>query len=286
MFYFNHDRPGKGVKERDPDQSKVMIFFELLRRKLFSLCKVNIWSLITAIPTFIITFLVLGLFSSQIVDSIALVISENTNASTNDSTAHIFIVDMLLRFVFSFVFALFFGQGPTSAGITYILKSYAKEEHAWFLSGWWQNTKLNFICTILVYSIDLTVVWIIINAINFYMNRSGALSIVAMLIMAVMMIIYMMMHFYIYPLIISFNDSIFTVFIKAFILSIQNAPQNILMLWILIAIHIGIPYLIILAGMGIRVWTGFVLLEILVLPAVTAFMVNFFVYPQIEGCKE
>ena len=70
MFGTDYIRPGKGVEKRDPNYPRNKLFFELLWRKLWNLCKVNLLYLITSFPTFLITFFVMSAFSSSVVNRI------------------------------------------------------------------------------------------------------------------------------------------------------------------------------------------------------------------------
>jgi len=73
MFRYNYDKPGKGVNKRDTNQSRISIFFELLWRKFWKLCKVNMFYLITSIPTFIVTVIIMGMTKKLHLNLISLI---------------------------------------------------------------------------------------------------------------------------------------------------------------------------------------------------------------------
>ena len=81
---------------------------------------------------------------------------------------------------------------------------------------------------------------------------------------------------------VTFKNSIRELFKNAAYFALQKAPQNLLMLLITTFIHIGIPYMGIVFGWNLLFWRIFILAEILVLPTLTGFMINFFIYPQLE----
>ena len=286
MFGFNYQKPGKGVNKRDPNQPKISIFFELLGRKLFNLLKVNLWYLLTAIPTFLVAMVIAGIVTSPIIDSsmdgLKAALSLNGNhISEGEFLRNIFLVDMILRVFIALLFTVFIGHGPTTAGITYILRNYSREEHSWLFSDWWQHTKANAGQAILVWLIDVLVFLMVVVAVRFYVMSGGAMILLAGLLV-VIYLIYLMMHFYIYQLMITFKNSLKNIFKNAFILTMEKSPRNLLMFFILFLVHILLPFMAVLNGWGMKFWLVFVLLEVLILVSVSLFMVNFFVYTQLE----
>ena len=110
MFFNNYSKPGKGVNKRNPDQPRIQVFFDVLPRKLCDLFKLNILYLLTAIPFFIVTMIVVGVISAPLVDAIA----------TELANTELIYMDVVLRFAFAFLFMIFLGQGPVTAGYTYL----------------------------------------------------------------------------------------------------------------------------------------------------------------------
>lgn len=271
MFWNSYIKPGKGVSPRDPNTPRIKIFFELLYNKFWLLCKTNMFYLITSLPTFIITFLVMGIVSSQIVANTTTISAINSN--------EIIIVEFIVRFICSFWFLVFIGQGPTSAGYTHALRNYAREEHTWFLSDWWKQIKTNFKQAIIIFVIDLLAFFVFFTSIVFYINNG--LPIISYLL-GVVGVLYIQIHFYIYQLIITFENSTFGSLKNAVIFALEKEPRNILMLLIETLIHIGIPCISIVCGWNMSFWLIFILAELLVLPTLTRFMINFFIYPQLE----
>ncbi len=286
MFGFNYNRPGKGVEKRDPNKPRHLVFFEILFRKLWDLCKVNVLYMVTALPTFVVTLIIMGLFSSPIINALAPSLANMMGISAVDSSNAEFMfqvamIDLIVRGAFSVLFMTFFGQGPTTAGITYILRSYAREEHVWLISDWWQHTKSNMRQSLVVWLIDLFVVSAMIFAFKFYSELGGVASILAYAMIPIG-VAYTMMHFYIYPLMITFSNSIKNTFKNAFILSLQAGPRNLFILGIMLFVHVCIPYYGAMLGWSARSWLIFIALEGLLLIAVSGFAVNFFIYPQLE----
>ena len=282
MFGVNYQKPGKGVEKRAENAPRIPIFFEVLFRKLWNFCKINVMYLIVSLPVIAILFVISGVVSVPLTEAIKpalLKVLGDLNSADQASLASSMVwFDLLARFVVTVLFIVFFGMGPATAGITYILRNYAREEHAWIWSDFWRNLWSNFRQSILVLVIDVIVCLVLGTAIKFYFNMGGAGLILAPITLSVA-IVYLMMHLYIYQLMVTFKLSIPSLFKNSFAFAITNLPKNLLLLGVLAIVHIAVPIVCIMAGKGILI---FALLELLILVAASGFFTNFFVYPTTE----
>lgn len=145
MFFNNYSKPGKGVNKRNPDQPRIQVFFDVLPRKLWDLFKLNILYLLTMIPFFIVTMFVVGVISAPLVEAIA----------TELANTELVYMDIVLRFIFAFLFMLFLGEGPATAGYTYIIREHGREHPCWLISDFFERVKSNFKQGILLWIIGL-----------------------------------------------------------------------------------------------------------------------------------
>lgn len=273
LFFPNYNKPGKGVNKRDPNQPRITTFFEILPRKIWNLCKVNMLSLVTAIPFFIVTMFITGIISTRFISPLSAVANDPEFASA------IVLLDLGSRVILSSIFAVFYGMGPVSAGATYIIRNYGREEHCWLVSDFFEKFKSNFKQSIVVWIIDLAALFLLTVAIDFYM-KSGIYILAFILVFVAL--IYTLMHLYIYQIMITFELSLKHIFKNSLIFALAKAPKNFLLLLISILVHIGIPVAAMLISHNPMVAIVFVLLEILLLPALTSFTTNFFIYSDIE----
>ncbi len=278
MFdFFNYERPGKGVQKRDPNQSRITLYFELLFRKSWDLCKVNLIYVLLTIPLFIGTMCVMGVVTSDLTDSLATVIANIMGLDSLNPQYYIAILgmDLGLRVVFSTLFMVFLGMGPVTAGVTYVVRNYGNEEHVWLWSDIWKNIKNSFKQSILLWIMDLFFFVNLVFAFKFY-NGIGGLGNIALYLLSVVSLLYLMMHIYVYQIMITFKISFGNIIKHSIILALMTAPKILLMLAILLVVHMGIPLLIIMIGKNSIAIGIFILLEILFLPAASAFTTNFF----------
>lgn len=279
-------KEGKGVRKRDSNEFGISLFFELYFRKLGRLMKLNILYVIACIPTFLVFFVIAGLISSRITNASAPIIASVLgNASPDTSNPEfagmVAMFDIVIRVVIAFVVTVLWGMGPVTAGYTYILRNYAREEHAWLLSDFFEKAKQNFGQALVVWIVDLVFFAITTVAFMFYMSQQGATRYLSY-VTASVMLVYTVMHFYIYPCMVTFKLKIKDLFKNALIFALAEAPVNLLILFVLLIIHLGIPYAALQLNLSGVFWLIFALLELLILVATSGFIVNFWVYPIIK----
>lgn len=262
MFFNNYSKPGKGVDKRDPDQPRIQIFFDVLPRKLGDLFKLNILYLLTTIPFFIITMVIVGIISSSLVDSMI-------STMDNESLASIY---MGFRVVSAFLFMIFFGQGPLTAGYIYIIREHSREHPCWLISDFFERSKANFKQGILLWIIDLMFIYLLTVALRFY-GQSG--MIVPQYFISVVAVLYGMMHIYVYHIMITFELSLKNILRNSLILAVAKAPVSLLILFLNIIIYVAIPIAVVLTVKSMVVILIMLLIEVLMLPPITNFAINF-----------
>ncbi len=287
MFgFYNYNKPGKGVNKRDPNQPRMSLFWELLYTKLWNLCKMNFLYILLAIPTFVVTMLMVGVVSSRITDVAVPVLAEAMGLAADETSniqlgASVIRFDLVLRYILAFLFMMFLGMGPATAGITYTLRNFAREEHAWLWSDTWRNVKSNFKQAIALWIIDLALFFVMSVALTYYAQMGGIGTAVIFLLLSVCFA-YLMMHVYVYQIMITFELPLKHIIKNSVILSLMTAPKTILLLLVQVALHIAIPVLLLIFGGNMLPIIIFILLEFVFLPAATMFMTNFFIYPTVE----
>ncbi len=287
MFEFlTHNRPGKGVQKRDPNQPRTNLFFELLFSKLSDLCRVNFAYILLAIPTYIITMIAVGTVTSRITEVATPLFAELMGIDGADMSnvrlnEYIATFDITVRVVFTTWFMVFLGLGPATAGVTYTLRNYAREEHTWLWSETWRNVKVNFKQATLLWIMDLAIFILTPMAFDYY-RLIGTLGVVILAVLIALGVLYLMMHVYVYQIMITFELPFKNVLKNAAIMSLMTAPKTLLMILILAAVHILAPCIIVLLSKGIVGILLFILLEVVFLLAGSAFMTNFFIYPTVE----
>ena len=295
IFTRSFDKPGKGVDLNAPPKRSFFRFWDIFGRKFTHFVRVNLVYVLTSIPTFLLVFFLTGLVSSAILDvpslqsmlqNLAQQTAENmgdSNLMTQQLNQMIVIFDLFMRFVLTYLFVILWGMGPATAGLTYVLRNFAREEHAWIWSDFKDALKSNFKQSAIVFLIDLVVFVLFYVAFAFYLQMSGFLGAMRYVIV-VIAIIYTMMHFYLYPMMVTFQLSLKDLYRNALLFAIGKLPSNLLILAILLLIHVGSVLMAINFGGSYFMLILFVilLLEILILQSFSAFIVNFHAYPKMK----
>ncbi len=286
MFGFNYAKPGKGVERRDPNKKRIAVFFEIFFRKFWGLCKANLLYVICCIPAFVVMIFVSGILTSGITDYFTPIIAQSFGSGPADVLngvveLQVAFFDMVLRTFVALLFTVFFGAGPVTAGLTYILRNYAREEHVWLISDMWQRTKSNFGQALVVWVTDVLAFVVLTIAFKFYLGIPGPMSYLAGLI-GFVSLVFIMMHFYIYQLMVTFELKLKDLYKNSLLLVFAEAPKNLAIFVAMVLIHIIIPYFGTVMGNMPLFMPIFLLLEVVVLLAASGFMSNFFVYSTVE----
>lgn len=165
--------------------------------------------------------------------------------------------------------------GPATAGITKILRNYAREEHAFILSDFWDTFKKNFKTAFVIGLLDVIIVCLILFDVNIYLQITGnaSLRIIALAALLITATIFVFMNYYIFTLLITFKLTFKQLIKNAFIFAWIGIFRNIL----ITAIIALITFLVIVYFMPL----GFTAL-FLIYFSTCGLIINFGTYPLIK----
>ncbi len=197
---FDYNRPGPGVPKDAPPKSPFVVFFEILQRKFFNLVKVNLMFVLFNLPA-----MLLGVF-------IMLVFFPNILPDAFESADNLF-TDILIKFVFLTLMMCIpmITTGPAQAGFTYVLRNYAREEHAFIWSDFKDAAKKNMKQSIIVSSINIFATFLMLMSIRAYwilIDNGGMANlpgIIGLGLVVMVFLIFACMNIYIYPMMVTFE---------------------------------------------------------------------------------
>ncbi len=253
----------RSEKNEEEKQKPFIRFFRILYSKIWELTKLNLLYLVFLLPTFFMVFL----FLAGVI----------TNGMFQGEYGVLY--EIFVRLIISSFFAVFWGMGPVTAGITTVLIKYVKGEHTFILSDFFGSIKTNFKQSLLVFLIDIFAFVVLYAGVLFYGNMPGLFGIVASILIISVVLIYTMMHFYIYPIMIKFDLNLWHIYYNSLIYTIGKMPRTILTLLIVLFIHTGLIYIISNFAIGVL----FLLLGVATIYALSGFIVNFNVYENMRG---
>lgn len=253
LFSINYNKPGPGVSKDAPVKKPFFRFWEVYFRKFFDLIKLN---MLFAIPTAVTIVLVFafGFFISGINQS--------------------------LSFLGYLPFVLL---SPFVAGLTFVCRNYAREEHAFILSDFWDAVKNNW-KQFLVNGLICYVFYMLMSvAISFYSTQvqQNSLLYVPLVVCLVLAFLFICAQFYIPVMIITFDLSLSKIYKNALIFAIVGLWRNLMLIAIIgVFILAAVIFFLVLPPLAIMVLI-MVLLVLLIFWAFGffGFLVNFAVYP-------
>lgn len=255
--FFDYTKPGPGVNKDEPPKPRIVVFFEILSRKFWNLVKLNMMFFLFNIPAILtMLFLMVFFMDKPITDDLA--------------------GDLILKFILGSIFICIpiLTVGPAQAGFTYILRNYSREEHAFI---WWdfkENALRNFKESLIISVIDLVVFAVVLFDIKAYFVFSSGnfLMSIASGFLILAFVIYIMMHMYIYPMLVTFKLSVKQVYRNALLFAMMKFIPNLGILILCSALLIA------------SFWNpiiGFVLLPFLTFSLI-GLITNYYVYPQLK----
>jgi len=262
-FFNNYSKPGKGISKEEAAKRN---YFDILGRHVFDLMKLNLLFVGCNI-IFIAAAVLLALPYFMNIDAVidALVMSPQ----------------VLLP---PLPFVPFLFMGPFIAGLTYVLRNWSRQEHAFLVSDFLEHTKKNWKQGLALSVINTVVTYLYLTAMIFYI-KNVAFTLLVLLIGGIVGIVLVMMNFYTYPMIVTFDMKLKDVIKNAWIFAMGKLPQNLFFLIIIAAVHILLLWYIPM------VW---ILAMVLILIAWSGFTINYYVWhvinkhmmPQVENDKE
>ncbi len=249
--------------EKTTTKPRIVIFFSIFLRKFQHLVKLNMLFFLFNLPAVIVMPLAAQFFLPML---------NKSTVMTGNS-----IYELMSYFAAGAVLVCIpvVTVGPAQAGFTYILRNFSREEHAFLWGDFKEHAVKNAGQSSLICLIDLIVVFVIGIDISFYMRISekNMFHTAGTFMVIILFIIYVMMHMYIYPMLVTFKLSIKQIYKNAFIFSIIRFFPNLGIL-ALCSVLALLPLLLIPA-VGILMFLFITMSSI-------GLITNFYVYPLLK----
>ena len=222
-LFFNFEKAGPGIDKDAPKKKGIFLYTELFSRKLLPLIKANMLYFTASLP-------VMAVYNLIIINVLSAALPQEMKGSA-----------WQLSLVLTAVITILWGTGPVSCGYSYILRNFAREEHAWIFSDLFEKARETFklgmavlICDILFLILDIYAVGIYIG-----MIRQGIASAqVAFIANLVIIAVYTFMHYYIYQLGVTFEGSVCRTIKNAFVMGFAMLPANLFLTFFVIAMTV------------------------------------------------
>lgn len=265
---FDYNKPGPGVPDNAPPKSPFIVFFEIFQRKFWNFIKINFMFLVFDLPAILLGYLVL------------LFLFPNIFSNAFES-AEMITSEMLMKFILlTPLFCIpMITVGPAQAGFTYVLRNYAREEHAFIWSDFKDAALKNFKQSMIIGTINFFATFLMLLSIRAYslIGNGNILVMAGMVLMVILFLVFAMMNMYIYPVLVTFELPVKQIYKNALIFAAVKFFPNlgILLLSVLIiALTFGmiIPF---------NQFIG-ILILLLITASLIGFITNFYAYPKLK----
>lgn len=269
---FDYNKPGPGVPKDAPPKSPFIVFFEILQRKFWNLVKINLMYVLFNLPAVLAGMFIMFFFFPNIFP----------NAMEDPDY---FLMDTIMKFILLTVMTCIpmIAVGPAQAGFTYILRNYAREEHAFIWSDFKDAAKSNLKQSLIVGTINFFITFLTLISIGFYWVHIGSGEIpdvagaIGLVVMVMIFTLFVCMNIYIYPVMVTFDLTLKQIYKNALIFALIKFLPNlgiVLLNALLIFLSFGliIPF---------NPMIGFIP-YIFLTTSLTGFITNFYAYPKLK----
>lgn len=260
LFGGGFTKPGPGIDKNAPKKKGIFLYFEIFFRKFWKLMQLNMIYFLFCLPLFLLVY-----FFAPISSDFIARISEGFTTNPDELQVLQSSLMLTLRMMASLGVVTFFGFGVAAPGYSYILRCFTNETPTFLFSDFWDHIKANIKHGLIFTVIDILVLVFGFNAVYFYMSIFGQthqnIWLFIGYLTGVLILIYTMMHAYIYQLAVTFEGGVVQILRNAVMLTIAKLPMNLL----LTAIGAGLFILaflftnpVISAMIFIFIWTTFI----------------------------
>ncbi|MDR2656752.1 MAG: DUF624 domain-containing protein [Oscillospiraceae bacterium] len=280
MYY---GKAGQGdYRPEDLPANRWALFREMFRIRWSGIVRANLFHLLFFIPAILWTLLNLGLLMLFVPES-----------AEPDAAQQFQNIDILFQYLL-IMFPCIAITGPFTAGITTILRNWARDQHSFFMSDFWDTVKANWKQALAVSSITGLLPVIVLVCWRFYggMAVDNLFFMLPQMLVLVIALIWLLALTIIYPLMITYDLKLGTLLRNALVLSIGRLPQSVaIRLASLAPLALGIA-----VAWLFPTWAGYVMLVLGIFYLTIGFGLNRFIYcsyanalfdkyinPRIEG---
>lgn len=234
--FLTSQKEGKGIEKREYT-TRFALYCELLFRKAWLIVKANFVYLIASILAVIFAWFGYTTFA------------QGTLATLKGAT---FLTAATL-------YLSVIGIGFIMPGLTFLTRYFARQRHVWIFSDFFEQALTNFKKGFIIFVIDTLLVYLSTVAFSMYgeLAITNKIMLIPLGFMAVCLLVYFMMHFYMYPIMVTFDLDLKYILKDSLLLTLAHLPWNLLITLIITVIPfvlyvVNIPITaIIMAVMGI-----------------------------------
>lgn len=264
QFFGNYNKPGPGVSKDEAPKAAPIRFFEIYFRKFSKLVQLN---LIFLLPTIAAIVMMIGLYFCP-THIILKIPSPDSSVQMDIWNWYILPLPLILL-------------TPFTAGLTIVTRNFAREEHAFVWSDFWESVKNNWKPFLLNGLVFYLVYFILsFSIIYYYVNASSnSFYYIPFWVCIVIAVLFLFAQYYLPVMFVTFDLKFGQFYKNALIFILAGFGRNFLVTLIL-----GVLLFLILAVIPVMPLTVmlFLLFFLFIVFSFVSYLINFAVYPVIN----
>ena len=231
MNNYYYGKSGKGDYQKDDlPRTRWQLFWEMLRVRFAGLFRLNIVSVIAWLPAmYVLIQLMSNLFN---IAGVAQTVEMDPSAATPEQLELVqnlrpLYNSVIMRSLLFLVPAIAI-TGPFQAGMAYVTRNWARDEHAFVWSDFKDALIANWKQSLVISFITGLVPLIVYVGYQFYgdMGQQNLLFVVPQMLTAMLGLVWTLALVYFYPMMVTYKLNLRTLLRNAFLLSIGRLPQT------------------------------------------------------------
>lgn len=232
MNNYYYGKSGKGdYRKDDLPRTRWQLFWEMLRVRLAGLFRLNLMTFVLWLPTMLVLAqLVSGLLN--LAGVLSIVEADRAAATPQEVEVYENYLPLLNAMVFQSLLYLvpcILITGPAQAGLAYVTRNWARDEHAFAWSDFKDAVKENWKQALGISAITSVLPLLLYVGYRFYGQMSGnsSLFIVPQMLMVLLGVLWSLALVYFYPLMVTYRLSFGTLIKNGFLLAIGRLPHTV-----------------------------------------------------------
>jgi len=245
MNNYYYGKSGKGdYTPEDLPKTRLQLFFEMLRVRLSALCRMNLLYMLPFLPT----MLVIGMLVMYVLTMGAVPTEEKTITNADGTvTTQIVAVEMteeeqmalldqqaalvpsMLNTTLILLIPCIFITGPWTAGVSYVVRNWARDEHAFIWSDMKDAMKENWKPALGLSAITSVVPLLAWTCWRFYGSLAGDswFMVIPQMFTLLIAVVWFLAITYAYPMLVTYKMSFGTIIRNSLLLAIGRLPMSV-----------------------------------------------------------
>ncbi len=172
--------------------------------------------------------------------------------------------------------------GPFTAGFTYVIRNFTKQEPTFIVSDFFEHTKKNIKQALFASVLGYFVMYLMVQALVLYNSYAVSLGIsrnVVYTLFSIVSVLLIIMSFYVYPIMVTFKMTFRVILKNAWTFTVLKLPQNLIIFAFLFGIHFGLIYALIYSS---NLFAIYLALMAFILTGFTSFTANYYIWHVLD----